>query len=192
MKQQIGRLTGTLVRMAMGAAPAIALAACLTVGLSATAHAQAVPDKVQARTLKAMAVPVVLPADVPPGFSLVKVIARIDRQLGASYVAIYEGGDRAFAIESTTGGVGDFPGTPVAWFTASAIKSPRTALYFQAAGDAHQKTWISDWVRTKGHFYRLVGAHYTAHNLDPDFRGRSELDAAWAKRIAASLRPTAL
>ncbi len=137
-----------------------------------TAQAESQPaasslTPVQQQLLEASGLAIALPAYVPPGFVLDKVIAEASRQArvgGVSYALVYQrydsstGQDFCFAIEATNGGIGGIPPGDESF----AINSPtfgESTLEYGIYGTAQGSTYISNWLGTEtGPFYRFVGA----------------------------------
>lgn len=121
----------------------------------------------QQQLLEASGLAIALPAYVPPGFVLEKVIAEASRQArvgGISYALLYRRYDSntgqafCFAIEATNGGIGGIPPGQESF----AISSPtfgESTLEYGTYGAAQGPTYLSNWLGAEtGPFYRFVGA----------------------------------
>jgi hypothetical protein len=133
------------------------------------------PD--QTAELQTLAVPIVVPATIPPGF----VLAEVTTNLGPAgpgekgYRLLYRGpGDRCFVVEYTSGGVGGLP--------ATAYRVPINPPFFPDAdyglnygpyqdpalrSQFPEPELASDWLVGDQGAYRLAGAAYINSTLSP-------------------------
>lgn len=131
----------------------------------------------QITELQTLAVPIVAPAAIPPGFA----VAQVTTELGNAgpgekgYRLLYRGpGDRCFVVEYTSGGIGDLP--------ATAYRLPINPPFFPDAdyglnygpyqdpdlrSQFPESELASDWLVGDQGAYRLAGAAYINSTLTP-------------------------
>lgn len=126
--------------------------------------------------LKTLAVPVVIPTDIPAGFAVaaVTIIANGDRDQG--YSILYQDPDnRCFVVEYTAGGIGSPPATEY----RLPLKPPLFpdvdyGLNYGPFADLDLRSQfpepelMSDWLGYGSGFYRLAGAAYINNQSSAD------------------------
>jgi hypothetical protein len=173
------------------------LLACALVGLAAApAFAADGPNTTLVR-LKQLGVAVAVPAKLPPGFRLQKVLtpkAWGGPAFGPSYVALYQGPHGVgFGIQSAATDLGssadrdDHPVETIKprYFTRSAP----VGLYWLGPRANMAKSWVSDWIEGPEQFYRLVGPGHVRNEYGPVFAATRDLDKAWALIVLDSIKP---
>lgn len=146
--------------------------------------------------LRDMGVAVALPADVPGGFRLEKVLtprAWGGPAFGASYVALYRGpGDQGFAIESAgtdTGSITNWDEHPVAKVQPRYFPHSReVGLYWQGPRANLPRGWVSEWIEGPQQYYRLIGPGHVRNDYGAVWTASRELDRAVAVRVLDSIR----
>ena len=146
--------------------------------------------------LRDQGVAVALPADVPGGFRLEKVLtpkAWGGPAFGASYVALYRGpGDRGFAIESAgtdMGAITTWDDHPVAKVRPRYFpRSPEVGLYWQGPRANLPRGWVSDWIEGPEQYYRLIGPGHVRNEFGAVWSASRELERATAVRVLDSIR----
>ncbi|MGV0024470.1 hypothetical protein [Phormidesmis priestleyi] len=144
------------------------------VAIPGVAHAQssklnpdAQPTSAQLQILKASGLKVAAPSYIPAGFRLdeIQVNARRNSRIGGlGYLMIYRKVDRdssqdfCFAIEATSGGIGDLPSGEKS-FPVNNPTYGKTTLESGKYGAANRSTLLSSWMGSdRGPFYRFVGS----------------------------------
>ncbi|MBW4512145.1 MAG: hypothetical protein KME64_37455 [Scytonematopsis contorta HA4267-MV1] len=141
----------------------------------------------QLKVLRSIGLNIALPTYVPANFRLSRASVEAGREnaQGLRYLVVYENydGDRCFAIESTSGGIGDLPPGSNSY----AINSPlfgKSSLEQGLYGNAKQQTLLSQWLGSKnGPFYRFVGA-----NVAPELSRCNNISPQEAVKVTQSIR----
>lgn len=145
----------------------------------------------QQQLLEASGLSIALPAYIPAGFTLDKVLAEVNRQArvgGISYTLIYRHYDSeanqalCFAIEATNGGIGGIPEGLESFEISSPVFGEST-LEYGTYGQAQRPTYLSNWLGEEtGPFYRFVGSEVL-----PGLSRCSNISAQEAVRVTESL-----
>lgn len=158
----------------------VLVGACVT---ATVVIAQPKPEKNEAKltttqlqVLRSIGLKIALPTYVPANFRLSRALVEAGREnvQGLRYLVVYENydGDRCFAIESASGGIGDLPQGSNS-YAINSLLFGKSSLEQGLYGDAKQQTLLSQWLGSQnGPFYRFVGANVTAelsrcNNISP-------------------------
>jgi hypothetical protein len=146
----------------------------------------------QLAALQSVGLKIALPAYIPEGFSLDKVRVTADRNArfgGLDYFVIYRGSDRdsnqdlCFAIEATSGGIGDIPAGEKS-FPVNSTVFGQTSLEYGSFGSSNPPSFLSGWMGPEsGPFYRFVGA-----GVDSDIARCNNISPDEAVRVLESLQ----
>ncbi|OUC14728.1 MAG: hypothetical protein B0A82_10360 [Alkalinema sp. CACIAM 70d] len=160
-------------------------------------NAMSQPTARQLLALQASGLRLALPSFVPEGFRLNQVLTttrRSSRLGGYAYTAIYEkvtgAQTQCFAIEATSGGIGDLPQSQIASYPINikASQFSQGSLEFDLYGKSTTPTLLSSWLSditmaAPAAFYRFTGA-----GVIPDLAQCSNLSPQEAVTVIESLR----
>ncbi|MBD2325942.1 hypothetical protein [Alkalinema sp. FACHB-956] len=155
------------------------------------------PTARQLLALQASGLRVALPSFVPEGFRLHQVFIttrRSSRLGGYNYTAIYEkvagAQTQCFAIEATSGGIGDLPPSKIASYpiNAKASQFSQGSLEVDQYGKSTTPTLLSSWlsdttIAAPAAFYRFTGA-----GVIPELAQCSNLSPQEAVTVIESLQ----
>lgn len=152
------------------------------------------PTSRQLSVLQASGIKVALPSWVPDGFQLDRVLTltrRTSRVGGYQYTAVYQKvtntGTQCFAIEATTGGIGDLP-TGYQQLPVNSATFGQGTLNIGLYGVSGQPTLLSSWLSdSQGNpptaFYRFAGS-----GVNPELLNCSNLTPQEAVAVLNSLQ----
>lgn len=158
--------------------------------------AQLSPEQVN--QLKALGAEVVVPGVVPPTFSVAEIRGKAATgdgpDGGAAYSILYrDGGNRCFAIEFASSGIGDMPATeqrlPIA---PPLFENKGYGLNYGLYQDEGLRSQFpdpelyTDWLTNEAGAYRLIGASYI-NAAFPSQAPCQDISPEEAKQIAESL-----
>lgn len=141
----------------------------------------------QLKVLRSLGLKVALPTYVGANFQAEKVLVEAGREnvQGLRYFVIYRNfsANKCFAIESTSGGIGDLPSGTRSYPINSPIFG-KSVLEFGLYGNAKQPTLLSQWLgKQNGPFYRFVGT-----GVVPELSDCSNITPQEAVKISQSIR----
>ncbi|KAM3115699.1 hypothetical protein [Phormidesmis sp. 146-33] len=169
----------------------------LSVMTTGTAHAQSAkpnPDAqlspAQLQILKATGLKAASLSYVPLGFRLDEIQVNAQRNArigGLRYLMIYRkfgrdtSQDFCFAIEATSGGIGDLPSGEKS-FPVNNPTYGKTTLELGRFGSANRSTLLSNWIGS-GPFYRFTGA-----DVNPALNRCRNISPQEAVKVVESIR----
>ncbi|MFN6463456.1 MAG: hypothetical protein RMZ41_016800 [Nostoc sp. DedVER02] len=141
----------------------------------------------QLKVLRSLGLKVALPSYIPANFRADKVLVEAGRENVDSlrYLVVYQNlsADKCFAIESTSGGIGDLPSGSRSYPINSPIFG-KSVLEVGLYGNAKQPTLLSQWLGSQnGPFYRFVGT-----GVVPELSNCSNLTPQEAVKVSQSIR----
>lgn len=145
--------------------------------------------------LRQLGVAVALPAAIPPGFRLERVLTPkgwAGPAFGPTYVALYRGpGGAGFAIESAgtdLGSAAEMDTNPVAEVKPKYFPRSRdVGLYWLGPRANLAKSWVSDWIEGPEQFYRLIGPGHVRNDYGDVWSATRDIDQAWAVKVLDSI-----
>jgi hypothetical protein len=125
--------------------------------------------------LKTLAVPIVIPTEIPDGFAAAAVTVAAGNDLEQGYSILYRDPDnRCFLVEYTAGGIGGTPATeyrlplnPPLFPTADYGLNYGPFIDPDLRSQFPEPELMSDWLEYSGGFYRLAGAAYINDQQSP-------------------------
>ncbi|MBD2507764.1 hypothetical protein [Nostoc sp. ATCC 53789] len=141
----------------------------------------------QLKVLRSLGLKIALPSYLPANFHADKVLVEAGRENVQSlrYLVVYQNSsaDKCFAIESTSGGIGDLPSGSRSYPINSPIFG-KSVLEQGLYGNAKQPTLLSQWLGSQnGPFYRFVGT-----GVLPELSNCSNVTPQEAVKISQSVR----
>ncbi|WP_375498731.1 hypothetical protein [uncultured Nostoc sp.] len=141
----------------------------------------------QLKVLRSLGLKVALPSYVPSNFNADTVLVSAGRENVDSlrYLVVYQNlsADKCFAIESTSGGIGDLPSGSRSYPINSPIFG-KSVLEQGLYGNAKQPTLLSQWLGEQNcPFYRFVGT-----GVIPELSNCSNITPQEAVKVSQSIR----
>ncbi|MEX0271494.1 hypothetical protein AB3R30_20390 [Leptolyngbyaceae cyanobacterium UHCC 1019] len=140
----------------------------------------------QIQELRSLGMRVAMPINVPSGMKLTAITGRSDPRFGRSYLLVYRGSSKCFAVEGTSGGIGGIPAGTAGSFKVQNPAMGKGAIEVNKPGGP-APLLIGQWM-SRGPFYRVVGANYTADGLGSDLANCQDLPVKEVVAVSESLR----
>jgi hypothetical protein len=140
----------------------------------------------QIEELRSLGMRVAMPINVPSGMKLTSISGRSEPRFGRSYLLVYHGGSRCFAVEGTSGGIGSVPAGTAGSFKVQNAAMGKGAIELNKAGQS-APLLIGQWM-SRGPFYRVVGANYSTDGMGSDLTNCQDLSVKDAVAVSESLR----
>lgn len=140
----------------------------------------------QKAALRALNIKIVVPAYVPAGFRIANVLTIKNSEGTGSAIIYKDKNNRCFAIETTSGGVGDLGGNRSYRFNN--LVFGRSTLEEGKFGISSRSTLLGQWLGS-GPFHRFVGGGYISSvQIKYDLSGCNNISLQDAIRVSESLR----
>lgn len=140
----------------------------------------------QIQEIRSLGMRVALPINVPSGMKLTSISGRSDPRFGRSYLLVYRGNSKCFAVEGISGGIGSVPTGTAGSFKVQNPAMGKGAIEVHKPG-TQPPILMGQWM-SRSPFYRVVGANYPVDGIGSELSNCQDLSIKEAVAVSESLR----